>query len=203
MGDKCEYDCKCANGYVSNGLGYCEPKHVCDSGDECWIISNGCQFDCTCENHDPDGLGGCNSGGANTFSRPGECTGKSTGTEVCEEGVQSITRILTSTWTWDEQNSFSEIPAWGGDGSKFVEERDSLGNIIYRYDPFGESSSCSGSTSQTIICPALVQLPFFGIYHVIIALILVALIYLTYHYLTKRKKVVSKNSRKSSKNKRK
>ncbi|HOU79201.1 MAG TPA: hypothetical protein PK255_01300 [Candidatus Pacearchaeota archaeon] len=185
--NECRYDFSdCTPHQCGNG--------VLEEGEEC--------DDGNMDNYDECSYPDCK---LSTKGRPevGWCNFASQGDEVCGDGKEFITRTLVGTWVFPPENEFTEIPTWGEE-IQFIEKIDALGNKIYRYDPERKSEGCEANRDpESIRCPALVQLPFFGIYHVIIALILVALIYLTYHYLTKRKKVVSKNSRKSSKNKRK
>ena len=184
--NECRYDfsdCtphQCGNGVLEEG-------EECDDGNT--IDGDECSY--------PD----CK---LSTKGRPevGECHWDPQGDEMCD-GREFITRTFVGTWIFPPENEFTEIPSWGEE-NQFIEEMDVLGNRIYRYDPEKKSEACkAGREPESIRCPALVQLPFFGVYQVIAVLILVALIYLAYHYLTKRKKVVSKSSRKSSKSKRK
>jgi len=50
------------------------------------------------------------------------------------------------------------------------------GSNTYFYDPLKLSRNCVGG-SNTILCPAKVQLPFFGFYNLIITILLIAGVY--------------------------
>lgn len=195
MGDKCQYDCTCEVGYTPNGLGYCDPIHVCDSLDECWILGNGCQDDCTCTNNDPDGSGGCMSGGSLPDLGESKCEYTTSGTDTCGEGVTVIERTIVGIMNWDPLNNFLSVPSWGVEGVNIF-----LRDGAYRYDPSNQYTECTTDRTQSIQCPATVELPFFGIYQVLIAIAIVGLIYLVY-VLRKDDSKKSKSGRKYKKRK--
>jgi len=51
-----------------------------------------------------------------------------------------------------------------------------LGSGNYHYDPDRKSETCLDG-SNTVVCPAQIQLPFFTTYSLVIAIVLIVLIY--------------------------
>ncbi len=184
--NECRYNFNDCNPNPVCGNGVREEGEECDDGN---TLNDDCSYpDCKLSIAETPGVGICDL--------------DPQGDEVCD-GREFITRTFVGTWLFPIENEFTAIPTWG-DASQFVEDTDALGNLIYRYDPEKLSVACEAPREpESIRCPALVQLPFFGIYQVIAVLVLVALIYLVYDYLKKRKKVVSKNVKRLSKSKRK
>lgn len=172
---ECTYDFSncadqgCGNDVVEEGE-KCEPPSV-----------NGCDANCLWE-----------SGGTTEYII-GTCKYTSTSSSSCGEGVTSITVTSVGTMEWDSSNEYTlaETLTTGFPPENFIEEP--IGSGIYRYYILAEYNECLDTKQQTIQCPALVELPFFGVYQVVLVIAIVGLIYLVY--------VLRKNSSKNSKSK--
>ena len=74
------------------------------------------------------------------------------------------------------------------------------GNEITQSDPLGKSTNCV-DISDTLVCPAAVQVPFFGVYGFISTIIIVILIYYILSLIKKRKTAIEKLKKKKRINK--
>lgn len=111
----------------------------------------------------------------------GKCSYEENSTDDCDDGF--LTYSWKGDWIWDIGNSFTSNP----DEDDY--RQDPIGGS-WRYDPKDElglrvSEKCAdGEGSQA--CPAQIQLPFFGVYGVIGAVLLILLIYVLL-FLKKKK----------------
>jgi len=119
----------------------------------------------------------------------GKCQSSENSDDTCDDGLLSYS--WTSTWIWDlEKNTFDENP----DAENFTQN----GGGKWHFDPINETTGkrknegCVGG-SNTIVCPAQIQLPFFSAYNLVIAVIVIALIYF----------LILKHSKKKSRKKKK
>lgn len=96
----------------------------------------------------------------------GTCSYTEIGTDTCEDD-HMLTRHLAHSWEW------------------------ALDNLLH-FDPLGKELQCV-DIEDTLVCPASVEVPFFGIYEFAIAVVVIGLIYLIYEL---RKKNDSKKKRK-------
>jgi len=106
---------------------------------------------------------------------------------------------LDAFWQWDLTNryAYEEIPL-GQENSYILDE---VEYEVYRYDPQRESQMCV-DLEDTFVCPASVEVPFFGVYQAVIVIAIIGLIYLI--YVLKKKnhlKQSKKKTRKGKKNK--
>jgi len=204
-GDLCQNDCTCFGTSTPNGYGSCDYTgyDVCDEYDECWLAGDHCRDDCFCEyGYEPNGQGICydegGSGGGTTIIRKkGTCFYTESGGDNCDDGY--LTRILDAFWQWDLTNryAYEEIPL-GQENSYILDE---VEYEVYRYDPQRESQMCV-DLEDTFVCPASVEVPFFGVYQAVIVIAIIGLIYLI--YVLKKKnhlKQSKKKTRKGKKNK--
>ena len=100
-----------------------------------------------------------------TLENIGECTYTENSGDTCEnDGL--LTRILIAIWEWSPLNPT-------------------------HLDPEGSEAKCE-DIEYSMPCPAAVQLPFFGIYQIVISLILVALVYSIYFSRKKEKYYIQK-----------
>ena len=168
---------------VCLGTTYCSgysTESLCES-DLCEVanasvpsaITCGNGYDCGCY-WDVDSTPKCNPSwdAVNTTdneSSIGTCYYYESGEDTCEGGL--LTRSLIAFWGW------------------------APGNEITQNDPLGKHLQCS-DVEDTIACPALAQVSFFGLYQIVIVVGLVVLIYLIYFL---RKKNHSKHVRKKRK----
>jgi len=157
------------------------------------------------EECEPPSLNGCDAGcmwdsGGTTSYVMGVCQYATSSPDTCGEGVTSITVTSVGTMNWDVSNDYdlSEIPAWGIIGTNFME--DPLAPGVYRYYIQAEYDDCLLTKNQVVQCPATVELPFFGIYQVVLVIAIVGLIYLVY-VLRKNDSKKSKSGRKAHKRK--
>jgi hypothetical protein len=123
----------------------------------------------------------------------GTCFYTENGGDNCDDGV--LVRSLDALWVWNNENSFSSNP----DGQDYRE--DPAG--VFRYDPLdalgiSESAGCA-KVQDTLVCPASVEVPFFGIYSFVGVIVLVVLIYIIYSL----KKKNNQNNSKKKKGKKK
>jgi hypothetical protein len=121
----------------------------------------------------------------------GTCLYTENGKDTCE-GDGMLTRSLSAQWNWSAENTFSSNP----DGLDYWQP---TGSGVFRYDPMDYSGLRKSQNcvyiEDTFACPASAEVSFFGIYQLVIAVAVVALIYLIYAL---RKKNNSKHVRKHS-----
>ncbi len=115
----------------------------------------------------------CDEGGPETPFNIGKCSyEENTTDDDCDNGF--LTYSWKGNWIWDEDNSFIFNPDEGD------YREDPIG--AWRYDPKDESglrmSEKCVDGSNSISCPAQIQLPFFGVYEAIGAVLLILLIYI-------------------------
>ncbi len=130
----------------------------------------------------------CPLGVEGNISLIGSCFFSEITDDDCDDGF--LTYSWSGIWSWDINNIFSSNIS--GDG--YVE--DPIGSGAWHYDPDRTFQNCVGG-SNSLVCPAQIQLPFFGVYGLIITIILIILIYVTLNFKKK------KNTRKKSPRKRK
>ena len=114
----------------------------------------------------------CNGTELETPFSIGQCTYVESTEDDCSDGF--LIYSWESTWVWNSQNSFDEDP----ENDNYIYDEDAG---VYRYDPedsFGVRKSEACQSGETMVeCPAEVQLPFFGIYSLIVSLILIIVIH--------------------------
>lgn len=133
---------------------------------------NNCTFDTT----------GCELGEGGHPSKIGKCSYNENTEDDCED--KFLTYSWTATWEWASENEGQPTPC---------EEDYVLDGGLCYYDPNGAREKCVDG-SNTVPCPAQIQLPFFGKYSVVMIIGLIVLIYVFLNY---------KENKKSSKRKRK
>ena len=106
----------------------------------------------------------------------GKCSYTETGEDTCEDDGMLV-RYLASLWTWSPENVLEP-----------------------HYDPLGKSTECA-DIQDTLICPASVQIPFFGIYNFVSTLVIVMLVYYIIFLIKKRRTAIEKLKRKKRINK--
>jgi hypothetical protein len=186
----CNYDGYCDSGVEGCTCEDCDGEQDgCTEGLVCSLIDQACCNEISddycnpqCSN-DPD----C---GGNWFIEGilniGKCSYTENSQDTCDDDGLLL-RSLSALWIWDDDNSFSEIPS-GENQYDYKEEP--LG--VYRYDPLRKSESCTHVENE-FVCPASVEVNFFGVYQLIIVIVIVGLIYLLY---VLRKKNRAKNYKK-------
>lgn len=107
---------------------------------------------------------GCELGEGGHPSKIGKCSYDENTDDDCED--KFLTYNWTATWTWDEDNP----------------EHD---------DPNNAAEKCVDG-SNTVPCPAQIQLPFFGNYSIVMIISLIALIYIFLKFKEKEKGKSSK-----------
>jgi cysteine-rich repeat protein len=191
-GDLCQYDCTCYGPSNPDGSGACtySASEVCGDSNECWLAGDSCKEDCTCkDNTSPDNEGSCLGSGVGIRPNIGTCLYTENSLDTCtDDGM--LTRSLGANWLWDNENSFSSIPS-GDDSTYYVQDVESG---VYRYDPLKKSQTCV-YIEDNFVCPGSVQVPFFGLYQLIITIAIVVLIYLI--YILKKKKGSKKKIKKN------
>jgi hypothetical protein len=112
-------------------------------------------------------ISSCAGGIGKVFS-VGNCVYRQETNDNCEDGY--LTYSSVGVWTWDEGNSFVN-----SQGESFVyDESDGM----WHYDPDRLAESCREEMpTQVTLCPAKIQLPFFGIYSSLAIVIILILIY--------------------------
>jgi len=156
-GDGCEMSTSCA-------CYWNETREICDSEYETGPVDTDC-------------LGG----GTPDFDI-GNCFFDQLDMDNCDDGF--ISSSWGSNWVWGTGNDFgTDDPATGGTpDAPYTGESYIWNGTNWVYDPIDpftdthESEKCAGGSS-TVPCPAQVQLPFFGLYSVIITIILILGIY--------------------------
>ncbi|MDP3966608.1 MAG: hypothetical protein Q8Q04_03690 [archaeon] len=114
--------------------------------------------------------------------------------EECNGGFLSYS--WTSKWTWYPGNSFStevlcEAYSLDCEGNCLQE----LGKNIWHCDPDGSAASCIDGSAQ-IPCPAQIQLNFFDLKNLIVAVLLIFVLYVILHKTRQSKKKYKKSSKK-------
>lgn len=122
---------------------------------------NNCTFDTT----------GCVS--CETNPNDGNCRWIESTDDNCDDGF--LTYSWVGVWTWDQENIGSDPPC---------EDDYTLDDGKCYYDPTKASDKCTDG-SNTVPCPAQIQLPFFGPYSIVLIAVVIALVYI---FLTWRKK---------------
>ncbi|MCX6750527.1 MAG: hypothetical protein NTZ83_03645, partial [Candidatus Pacearchaeota archaeon] len=187
----CNYDTYCDSGVEGCTCEDCDDEQdECEEGLLCSLIDEACCRETSddycnpyCSN-DPD----CGGGGIiEGILGIGTCSYTENSQDTCTDDGR-ITRSLSALWTWDNENSFTEISS-GENVYNYKEEP--LG--VFRYDPLRKSENCV-YIEDTFACPASVEVSFFGVYQLVIVIVIVGLIYLLYAL---RKKHHSKHSRNS------
>jgi cysteine-rich repeat protein len=92
----------------------------------------------------------------------GTCYYYENGGDTCEGGL--LTRSLIAFWAW------------------------APGNEIYQDDPLLKHLQCS-DVEDTISCPALAQVPFFGIYQIVITIVIIGFVYLFFSLKKGKRKI--------------
>ncbi len=122
--------------------------------------------------------------GSNGGLKPklGSCSiNKDTSGDDCSDGFLEYS--WTGTYIWPDENSFDskgECEIAAGAEKCIYDSNEG----VWRYDPTGESLECS-SGSNIVICPAKVQLSFFGFWNIVAGLALLLIIY-TYFSFEKK-----------------
>lgn len=131
-----------------------------------WDEINGCSPDYEIEMTCYDG------NGPETPLTIGECSYEEDTDDDCEDGFLSYS--WEGNWIWGEDNVFLSNP----DGDDYAEEP--AGE--WHYDPYDNSgvriSEKCADGNNIIPCPAQIQLPFFGVYSLVIAIAIIILIYI-------------------------
>src|SRR3989339_714310 len=100
----------------------------------------------------------------------GSCKYSESTVDNCNDGFLEYS--WSTTWAWGADNGYATYSNGPSDEiTDYV-----LENGLYYYDPFKLSERCIGG-SNIIPCPAKIQLPFFGVYNLIITISLIAGIY--------------------------
>ena len=147
----------------------CADSGLCGDGLACYPPehTNNCTFNTTgcvaCESHP---------------SKIGNCTYDENTDDDCDDNF--LTYSWTATWIWDSENIFDVNP----DGGDYIPDGGK-----WHYDPNEASKKCVDGTN-TVPCPAQIELPFFDSYSIVIILVLITLIYVILTW--KKKKFNSK-----------
>ncbi len=194
---ECKYDLsQCTGGNEEGECGDGEinnfPYETCDgeelndktcsdfglSGDGLACYSAGSSNNCTFD------TSGCEIGEGGNPSKIGKCSYDENTDDDCED--KFLTYSWTATWTWADENTGKSPPC--------EEDYISDGSLCY-YDPNGAKAKCVDG-SNTVPCPAQIQLPFFGKYSVVMIIGLIIFIYVFMKW-----KENKKNSKKKRKKK--
>jgi len=100
----------------------------------------------------------------------GSCKYSESTVDNCNDGFLEYS--WSTAWTWGADNGYATYS--NGPSNEIADYV--LENGLYYYDPFKLSQRCIGG-SNIIPCPAKIQLPFFGVYNLIITISLIAGIY--------------------------
>lgn len=187
--EACEEDsCAIASENIKiNNLGVICGEEVYNSLTQCYENTT-----CFCSWNDVEGCGPnykievsrCDVGGPSTPLTIGSCSYTEDTTDDCEDGFLSYSWI--GNWTWGNtiyadpgNEDYLENPV----GEWHYDPKDGVGVRMYEKCVKGETM---------IPCPAQIQLPFFGVYSLVIA---VAIIVLVYILISKKKKRKSKKKK--------
>ena len=173
-------NCDCGEDGVCNSAELnnkkCEDFGLSGEGLSCYpsTNSNGCTFDTTA----------CEIGEGNNPSKIGKCSYDESTDDDCED--KFLTYSWNANWEWDEENIGQTPPC----------EEDYIleGGLCY-YDPNGARAKCVDG-SNTVPCPAQIQLPFFGSYSVVIIIFLIVSIYIFLKFKEKEKSSKKKRKKK-------
>ena len=161
-------------------------------------------YNCRCEWDETEGCQATWDGVEENPNNPGTdltigtCTYTTdTGGETCGEGVEFIGISWIGTWTWDSLNTYTLEP--DPNNGAYVE--DPLGSDDWHYDPNDKQSLCVDSGTTTVMCPAQIELPFFGTWGIVVTIALIVLVYIVLNL--KKKKVVAKKKGKKGTGKKK
>ncbi len=183
----------CGNGVVNIG-------ETCDGnppGDYDWgLIITGCSnFDAftgdnlVCDYNCLFDTIGCTGGTAdNSPLSIGTCYYTENTDDDCDDGF--LTYSWISNWIWDIDNIFGSNP----DGADYVEEP--VGGGEWHYDPQRQYEKCVDG-SNTLTCPAQIQLPFFTVGTLLATIIVLGVIY--WAWGLKKKKPQKKKTKKRKK----
>lgn len=116
-------------------------------------------------------MGACESGEEYPTTR-GKCSIQETTEDNCDDGFLTYSWIASWDWQDNVYTSESEVP---GDSEPM---EDPEGTFHYPNDKW---SKCTDK-SNTIPCPAQIQLPFFGFFNFFISLLLIGLIYVLMNF---------------------
>ncbi|NHZ86238.1 MAG: hypothetical protein GWP19_10205 [Planctomycetia bacterium] len=113
----------------------------------------------------------------------------------CEEG-DFLTYSWTALWEWNSGNYIYEDP----ESDDYVE----IPTDEWHYDPINiftglrKNEQCLPG-SNTIACPAQIQLPFFNTYNLIVTIVVIILIYYLINSASKRKSAKKRKVKKKKK----
>src|SRR3989339_709118 len=103
----------------------------------------------------------------------GFCSYSENTNDNCDDGFLEYS--WTTIWSWGADNGYADFNNGpSNDINDYI-----LENGIYYYDPLKLSRNCI-SGSNALSCPAKIQLPFFGFYNLIIAVLLIAGVYFVF-----------------------
>ncbi|MBU4116889.1 MAG: DUF4215 domain-containing protein [Nanoarchaeota archaeon] len=137
----------------------------CNYAIECWCYWN------------PDAIPSCGYDwklipyNCDAYPTIGYCSYQEDTTDDCDDGILEYSWIAT--WIWGSDNGYDNY-----NNGPSNNESDYIYNeteLKFYYDPEKISERCY-EASNTIACPAQIQLPFFGIYNIIIIITLIFLI---------------------------
>ncbi len=159
-----------ANGNCGNGI-----DNDCDGLTDCD------EADCACTWRVETGECAASYSSGNIGTCYLQETGKS---DNCGDGF--LTYAWTALWEWNSGNYIYEDP----ESTDYVYEGEPVN--AWHYDPINlftgtnKSRQCIDG-SNTIACPAQIQLPFFNAYNLIVTLIVIILIYIIINSVSKKK----------------
>ncbi|MBU4116145.1 MAG: hypothetical protein KKG94_00170 [Nanoarchaeota archaeon] len=189
--DYCFFDTSLCTG--GNGIGPCGDE-VINIGETCdgnpseggdWGPITGCQdFDdfaggtlyCNSNCHFDTSLctGGVNTGGVSVI---GSCIFNENTDDTCDDGF--LTYSWLASFNWNFLNNFATNP----DEDDYI-----FDDGGWHYDPERVSDKCADG-SNTIPCPAQIQLPFFTLQSFLASLIILAAIYFAWNLKNKKLKI--------------
>jgi hypothetical protein len=118
----------------------------------------------------------CEIGEGSNPSKIGKCSYDENTDDNCED--KFLTYSWSATWEWAEENTGQTPPC---------EENYVLDGGLCYYDPNGAKAKCVDG-SNTVPCPAQIQLPFFGNYSIVMIIGLIVVIYVFLNYREKNSK---------------
>lgn len=166
----------CGDGVVNAG-------ETCDGSD--WGQIKGCgDFDSFLANNGQLTCGSnCifnTSQCVNSANNVGTCYYTSDTTDTCQDDNR-LDVNFTATWTWSPGNTYSSNP--DPSSSDYYNTSDGQ----WHYDPQRLSLNCV-NTQTSLICPAQIPLPFFNIYNLIAAILVIAVVYFAIESKRKKRK---------------
>jgi cysteine-rich repeat protein len=199
----CSLNCYYTDEGVEEEFGSCvDVLGDCAEGLVCSVVDQACCNNALedtycneyCAYSDPDCV--AEYLGTDDFSI-GTCSYTETSTDTCADD-NMLVRSLSALWIWNEDNTFATNP----DGLDYWQP---AGSGVFRYDPLDysgvrKSEKCD-NVEDTLVCPASVQLSFFGVYSFISTIIIIVLIYYIIHLVRKRKDSIEKLNKKKRINK--